>query len=47
MAWQVAHTYSGPQDLDAVQHMRDCNPRGPLIVQIAKLFPKQVRPPPP
>lgn len=39
---QVAHTYSGPQDQEAVQHMRDCNPRGPLMVQIAKLFPKQV-----
>lgn len=40
-ATKVAHTYSGPQDQEAVQHMRDCNPRGPLMVQIAKLFPKQ------
>lgn len=43
MLWQVTHTFSGPQDLDVVQHMRDCNPRGPLIIQVAKLFPKQVR----
>ena len=43
---QVLHAFSGPQDLDMVQHMRDCNPHGPLAVQIVKLFPKQVSIPP-
>ena len=33
--------YTGPQaDSELVEHMRACNAKGPLIVQIAKLFPK-------
>ncbi len=33
--------YTGPQaDSELVEHMRACNAKGPLVVQIAKLFPK-------
>ena len=38
----MERTFTGPQDLDAVQHMKACNPRGPLMVHVTKLFPKQV-----
>lgn len=34
------YTYSGPQDSDIVQHMKQCNPKGPLVIHICKLFPK-------
>ena len=39
---QVERTYTGPQtgSEDVVEHMKSCNPRGPLIIQVAKLFPK-------
>eukprot|EP00803_Ostreobium_quekettii_P004098 evm.model.scf_112.9 EVM.evm.TU.scf_112.9 scf_112:71072-79156(+) len=37
---KVEHCYSGPQDTDIVQHMKNCNHRGPLVVHIAKLFPR-------
>lgn len=32
--------YTGPHDSDIAEHMRACNPAGPLVVHIAKLFPK-------
>lgn len=32
---------AGPRDDDVVEFMTSCNPRGPLVVHIAKLFPKQ------
>jgi hypothetical protein len=31
---------AGPQDSQLVEHMRACNPRGPLVIYICKLFPK-------
>jgi 116 kDa U5 small nuclear ribonucleoprotein component len=37
---QVERLYTGPQDSDIAEHMRACNPKGPLVVHIAKLFPK-------
>ena len=39
---QVERTYTGPQtgSEDIVEHMKSCNPRGPLVIQVAKLFPK-------
>ena len=37
---QVEYTYTGPQDSEVVAHMKDCNPKGPLVVHISKLFPK-------
>lgn len=33
--------YTGPQDAEIVEHIKACNPRGPLLVHIAKLYPKQ------
>ena len=38
----MERTYTGPQtgSEDVVEHMKSCNPRGPLIIQVAKLFPK-------
>ena len=37
----MTYTYSGPQDKDElVQHMKQCNPKGPLVIHICKLFPK-------
>lgn len=33
--------YTGPQDADIVEHVKACNPRGPLLIHIAKLYPKQ------
>ncbi len=37
---QVERLYTGPQDSDIAAHMRACNPAGPLVVHISKLFPK-------
>lgn len=37
---QVERLYTGPQDSNIAEHMRACNPAGPLVVHIAKLFPK-------
>ncbi|MEW5309265.1 MAG: hypothetical protein WDW38_001161 [Sanguina aurantia] len=39
-ASKVARDYSGPQAGEVVEFMSACNPRGPLIVHITKLFPK-------
>lgn len=38
---KVAAHYSGPPDSPAVSFMDACNPRGPLVVAVAKLFPRQ------
>lgn len=38
---KVSRCYSGPQDSELAGHMRDCNHQGPLVVHVAKLFPKQ------
>jgi hypothetical protein len=38
---QVERCYTGPQDSELVAHMKACNPRGPLVIYIAKLFPLQ------
>lgn len=38
---KVAAHYSGPLDAPAVSFMVACNPRGPLIVAVDKLFPRQ------
>ncbi len=39
--WQVERLYTGPQtDSELVEHMKACNAKGPLVVHIAKLFPK-------
>lgn len=40
-AVQVERLYTGPQDAEIVEHIKACNPRGPLLVHIAKLYPKQ------
>ncbi len=37
----MAAHYSGPPDSPAVSFMDACNPRGPLVVAVAKLFPRQ------
>jgi U5 small nuclear ribonucleoprotein component len=39
-AAKVERCYTGPQDGAAAAHMRACNPRGPLAIYVAKLFPK-------
>ncbi len=36
---KVSNHYTGPQDGRLVQSMKDCNSRGPLVVNICKLFP--------
>lgn len=38
---KVSRCYSGPQDSELATHMRNCNHQGPLVVHVAKLFPKQ------
>uniref|UniRef100_A0A7I4CYW6 SNU114 homolog n=1 Tax=Physcomitrium patens TaxID=3218 RepID=A0A7I4CYW6_PHYPA len=37
---KVEHTYTGPQDTELAQSMRDCNATGPLMVNVSKLYPK-------
>lgn len=38
---KVEHDYTGPMDSDIAEYMRACNARGPLVLHIAKLFPRQ------
>ncbi|KAK9845164.1 hypothetical protein WJX84_001482, partial [Apatococcus fuscideae] len=38
---KVERCYTGPQDAQIVQFMKTSNPRGPLVIHIAKLFPKR------
>ncbi|KAG2486973.1 hypothetical protein HYH03_014346 [Edaphochlamys debaryana] len=40
-ASKVGAHYSGPLDSPAVEFMTACNPRGPLVIAVAKLFPRQ------
>jgi 116 kDa U5 small nuclear ribonucleoprotein component len=35
---QVEGTYSGPQTSDLVASMKSCNPEGPVMVQVGKLY---------
>ncbi|ERN10847.1 110 kDa U5 small nuclear ribonucleoprotein component CLO [Amborella trichopoda] len=37
---KVEHIYTGPQDSLVVEAMKDCDPSGPLMVNVTKLFPK-------
>mmetsp|Transcript_18570 Transcript_18570/g.39863 ORF Transcript_18570/g.39863 Transcript_18570/m.39863 type:complete len:988 (-) Transcript_18570:519-3482(-) len=37
---KVKQDFTGPQDSELVEFMAACNPRGPLVIHIAKLFPK-------
>lgn len=37
-AEKVEATYSGPQSSDLVKSMKACDPEGPLMVQVAKLY---------
>lgn len=39
-ATKVERLYTGLQDSAIAEHMRACNPAGPLVVHVAKLFPK-------
>lgn len=39
-ASKVERCYTGPQDSSLAEHMRVCNPKGPLILYICKLLPK-------
>lgn len=38
---KVVQDYTGPQDSAPVTFMAECNARGPLIMHVSKLFPKQ------
>ena len=40
-AAKVSLLYSGPQADEVVEHMTGCKPRGPLVLHVAKLFPRQ------
>ncbi|KAJ2917822.1 hypothetical protein MD484_g2581, partial [Candolleomyces efflorescens] len=35
---KVQATYTGPQTSELVSHMKECDPEGPLMVQVAKLY---------
>lgn len=39
-AKKVELYYTGPQDSRLAESMRACDARGPLVVHVAKLFPK-------
>jgi len=38
---KVERFYSGPHNSTLVDHMKACNPKGPLVVNVVKLFPKE------
>eukprot|EP01101_Sappina_pedata_P011403 TRINITY_DN7677_c0_g1_i1.p1 TRINITY_DN7677_c0_g1~~TRINITY_DN7677_c0_g1_i1.p1 ORF type:complete len:978 (+),score=435.62 TRINITY_DN7677_c0_g1_i1:64-2997(+) len=40
-ATKVSRTYTGPMDSDAAKAMLNCDPKGPLMLHIVKLYPKQ------
>ncbi|CAM6121833.1 unnamed protein product [Calypogeia fissa] len=37
---RVEHTYTGVQDTPLAQSMKECNSKGPLMVNVTKLYPK-------
>ncbi|KAJ6847820.1 putative 116 kDa U5 small nuclear ribonucleoprotein component [Iris pallida] len=37
---KVEHIYTGPQDSYIAEAMKDCDPSGPLMVNVTKLYPK-------
>ncbi|KAJ0988197.1 hypothetical protein J5N97_006553 [Dioscorea zingiberensis] len=37
---KVEHIYTGPQDSNIAESMKDCDPYGPLMVNVTKLYPK-------
>ncbi|KAJ7551293.1 hypothetical protein O6H91_06G009000 [Diphasiastrum complanatum] len=37
---RVEHTYTGPQDTPLAQSMKECDAKGPLMVNVTKLYPK-------
>ncbi|KAK8964842.1 hypothetical protein KSP40_PGU010281 [Platanthera guangdongensis] len=39
-AKKVDHIYTGPQDSYVAEAMKDCDPSGPLMVNVTKLYPK-------
>ncbi|XP_020267278.1 110 kDa U5 small nuclear ribonucleoprotein component CLO [Asparagus officinalis] len=39
-AKKIEHIYTGPQDSYIAEAMKDCDPTGPLMVNITKLYPK-------
>lgn len=37
---KIEHIYTGPQDTSIAQAMKNCDPGGPLMVNVTKLYPK-------